>query len=62
MEIAAAKGGPLNPMTDAELEKFIKPAAYSGFKRDIRAIVDVVWSLGSVAEAVEVVGLVDIPE
>ena len=62
MEIAAAKGGPLNPMTDAELEKSIEPAAYRGFKRDIRAIADAVWSLGSVADAVEVVSLVDIPE
>ena len=40
----------------------IEPAAYRGFKRDIRAITDAVWSLGSVADAVEVVSLVDIPE
>ncbi len=62
MEIAAAKVSPLNPMTDAELEKSTEPAAYRGFKRDVRAIADAVWSLGSMADAVEVMSPVDIPE
>ena len=39
-----------------------EPAAYRGFKRDIPAIAEAVWSLGSVADVVEVVSLVDIPE
>ena len=37
-------------------------AAYRGFKRDIPAIAEADWSLGSVADAVEAVSLVDIPE
>ena len=50
-------------MTDVELEENpTEPAAYRGFKRDIRAIADAVWSIDSAADAVEVVSLVDIPE
>ena len=60
MEIAAAKGGPLNPMTDAELEKSTEPAAYRGSKRDVRAIADAVWSLDSAADVGEMMSPVDI--
>ena len=59
MEIAAAKGGPLNPMTDVELGIFIKPAAYRGFKGDVRAIADAVWSLDSAADVVKMMSPVD---
>ena len=61
MEIAAAKVSPLNPMTDAELEISIESAAYRGFKRDVSAIADAVWSLDSAADMVEMMSSVDVP-
>ena len=62
IEIAAAKGGPLNPMTDAELEeKLAELAAYRGFNRDIRAITDAVWSLDSAGDAGAIMGLANMP-
>lgn len=62
MEITAAKGGPLNPMTDGELEaKLAELADFRGFKGDVRPIADAVWSLENATDAAEVMRLVNIP-
>jgi 2-methylcitrate dehydratase PrpD len=58
IEITAAKGGPLNPMTDAELEeKLAELAAYRGFNRDVGAIAEAVWSLDGAEDAGEIMAL-----
>ena len=62
VEIAGVRGNPLSPMFDAEVEKSTKPAVYRGFKREVRAIADAVWSLDSTADVVELMSPVDIPE
>ena len=62
IEIAAARGGPLNPLSDAELEeKLAELAAYRGFPRDVGAIADAVWSLDSAEDAAEIMKLAHIP-
>ena len=58
IQITAAKGGPLNPMTDAELEeKLAELAAYRGFNRDVGAIAEAVWSLDGAEDAGEIMAL-----
>ena len=59
VDISQAKGGPGNPMTDAELEeKLVELADYQGFNRDVRAIAEAVWSLDSARDAAAVMGFV----
>jgi len=63
IEIVAAKGGPGNPMTDAELEeKLAELASYRGFNRDVRAIADAIWSLDGTSDAAEVMGFANMPD
>lgn len=52
LAIDAAKGGPRNPMTDAELEeKLATLADYRGFTGDLNAIAAAVWSLDNSDDA-----------
>jgi 2-methylcitrate dehydratase PrpD len=58
IEITAAKGGPMNPMTDEELDdKLAELAAYRGFNRDVGAIAEAVWSLDGAEDAGEIMAL-----
>ena len=57
-EIASAKGGPRNPMTDAELEEKLRElAAYRGFNGDVAAIADAIWTLDTARDAAAVMRL-----
>ncbi len=63
IEIAAARGGPTNPMTDTQLEeKLFELAEYRGFGRDVRAIADAVWTLDDASDAGELMKLVGLPQ
>ncbi len=62
IEITAAKGGPLNPMTDGELEeKLAELAAYRGFNRDLAAIAQAVWFLDDADDAGKIMALANLP-
>lgn len=62
LEIAAAKGGPTNPMSDKDLEaKLEELAAFRGFDRDIGAIASGIWGLDKAANAADVMALADLP-
>lgn len=55
VEIAAAKGTPENPLSDADLEdKLRTQARASGFDGDVEALIGAVWSLDRLEDAAEI--------
>lgn len=62
IEIAAAQGGPTNPMSDGDLElKLAMLADYGGFSRGVEPIAKAVWCLETQPDAAAVLELATVP-